>query len=171
MTRSFEFNSVRVVPWLAAALLWFANAGGQVAIAGPNDIVAPIVQAIVESNRLYLGWRVFQANCARCHGADATGTDKGPDLLARVRTMSQEEFIGTVLRRYQWVLPSGEGAGGGSAPDALIADLAQRQRGELQMPAWEKEPAVTAHIADLYDYLQARANGSLGPGRPPWPGN
>jgi hypothetical protein len=51
MTSSFEFNLVRLAPWLVAALLWFAHACGHVAIAGPNDIVAPIVQAIVGPGR------------------------------------------------------------------------------------------------------------------------
>ena len=44
--------------------------------------------------------------------------------------------------------------------------LASRQ-GAIQMPAWQGEPRVQAHIADLYAWLSARAQGTQGPGRPP----
>jgi hypothetical protein len=148
-------------------LLWLAGACGQTP-ASTGDVPA-IAQAIKDTNSIYLGWRVFQANCSRCHGADATGGAKGPDLLPRVRPMSQTRFIGTVVQRYKWVMPATEASGESGAPDVLLQGMAERKRGELMMPAWEKEPSVKAHIADLYDYLQARANGTLAPGRPPWP--
>jgi hypothetical protein len=152
-----------------AVLLDAAGARAQAVTPSPDD-VTPIVQAIRNSNLAYLGWRVFQDKCARCHGPDATGTSKAPNLLERVKPMSRTRFIGTVLQRYKWVMPSQEAERESGAPDALIQGIAERQRGELTMPAWEKEPSVKAHIADMYDYLQARASGALGPGRPPWPG-
>ena len=34
---------------------------------------------------------------ARCHGGDAEGTDRAPDLRRRVGGMSQERFVATVL--------------------------------------------------------------------------
>ena len=37
----------------------------------------------------------------------------------------------------------------------------------MEMPAWQGEPAVNAHILDLYSYLSARADGRLPTGRPP----
>jgi hypothetical protein len=127
------------------------------------------VQADKEQHRIYQGWRVFQLNCARCHGPDATGSSQAPDLLARVPSMSQTRFTGTVLQRYKWVLPASESSGDSGSPEVLIQGIMERQRGELLMPAWEGEPAVKAHIADLYDFLQARGTGALGPGRPPLP--
>jgi hypothetical protein len=39
------------------------------------------------------------------------------------------------------------------------------------MPTWQGEPAVNAHILDLYTYLSARAEGRIGNGRPPDYGN
>jgi hypothetical protein len=119
-----------------------------------------------QTDSLYLGWRHFEANCARCHGADAAGTDKAPSLLVRVKGMSQGRFASTVLQRYQWVLPASEAAGEGAAREALLEDVLRRRKGESLMPAWENEPAVKAHILDLYAYLSARAEGKLGPGRP-----
>ena len=112
------------------------------------------------------GWRVFQANCARCHGADAAGTASAPDLLVRVRGMSQGRFEGSVLRRYQWVVPSGEARSEGAAREALVQDVLDRREGDQQMPAWEKDPTVRASIGKLWAYLDARASGALGPGQP-----
>lgn len=168
-SRSVGIARVRAALCLAG-LLGLGSAVGGMVEATADDGVPAMAQAIKDSNRVYLGWRVFQANCARCHGADATGSDKAPNLMDRVKPMSRTQFFGTVLQRYKWVLPSGEASSEGGSPEALILGLAERQRGELLMPAWEKEPSVKAHVADLYDYLQARANGSVGAGRPPWPG-
>ncbi len=159
--------AVRLAPVAVAGLLWAGCAQAQ--SVPPSDKTVPsIARALKNSNEIYLGWRIFQENCARCHGPDATGGAKGPDLLERVKPMTQTRFIGTVLQRYKWVLPANEASAEGGAPDTLIQGIAERQRGALQMPAWENEPAVKAHIADLYDYLQARSSGALGPGRPAW---
>lgn len=109
---------------------------------------------------VYTGWRVFQDRCAGCHGLDATGTaGGGPDLLPRVRTMGPRQFVNLVLTRYDWQLtrpPAG----------ALVDEVMQRRLGLLTMPAWQGEPRVSAHIADLHAYLSARADGVQGPGRP-----
>src|SRR5690606_8325725 len=37
----------------------------------------------------YIGWRVFQAQCATCHAADALGSSFAPDLVARVQGMER----------------------------------------------------------------------------------
>jgi hypothetical protein len=148
----------------------FQAAGAQTPAASSEPGVPSLARAIKDSNKTYLGWRVFQENCARCHGPDATGTRQAPDLLPRVKAMSETRFIGTVLRRYNWVL-SGEEAGSESgARDALVQAIIERQKGQVVMPAWEGEPAVKAHLDDLYEYLTGRASGAIGPERPSWPG-
>lgn len=123
-------------------------------------------QAVAGSTQSYLGWRYFEQNCARCHGSDATGGALAPNLLVRVKGMSEGRFVATVLNRYQWTVPAGQAGAEGAAREALIADVLQRRRGATDMPAWEGEPVVKAHIGDLYAYLQARASGALAPGRP-----
>ncbi|MBA3623070.1 MAG: c-type cytochrome [Methylibium sp.] len=60
------------------------------------------------------GRELFGAHCARCHGADAKRTSQAPNLLLRVKGMSEAGFVEAVLRRYRWSLPAGE-AGGESA--------------------------------------------------------
>lgn len=113
---------------------------------------------------VYTGWRVFQDRCARCHGADANGSADVPDLVARARTMGPRRFVDAVLQRYDWRLPPA--GSDDAAREALVDRIVQRQAGALTMPAWEGEPLVNAHIADLYAYLAARAEGTQGPGRP-----
>jgi mono/diheme cytochrome c family protein len=115
---------------------------------------------------VYTGWRVFQDRCAACHGADATGTSRGPDLLPVVRQMGARQFMSVVLKRYDWNLPAVQNGMDTAALDALVDDILRRQEGVLTMPAWQGEPRVQAHIVDVHAYLAARADGTQGPGRP-----
>lgn len=116
---------------------------------------------------VYLGWRVFQDKCAACHGSAASGTAGAPDLLPKVGAMGPRQFVSLVLKRYDWNLPPSQASGEGAAREALVEEVMRRKEGYmLTMPAWEGEPRVSAHIADLYAYLSARAEGTQGPGRP-----
>jgi mono/diheme cytochrome c family protein len=116
---------------------------------------------------VYLGWRVFQDKCAACHGNAATGTAGAPDLLPRVGAMGPRQFVSLVLKRYDWNLPPAQASSHGAAREALVEEIVQRKEGYmLTMPAWEGEPRVSAHIADLFAYLSARAGGTQGPERP-----
>lgn len=115
---------------------------------------------------IYAGWRVFQDKCAACHGPAATGTAGAPDLLPKVRDMGPRQFVSLVLQRYDWSAQLGVGKLQGPAADAMADDLLQRKGHMLTMPAWQTEPSVNAHIADIYAYLSARAQGTQGPGRP-----
>jgi len=115
---------------------------------------------------VYTGWRVFQGKCASCHGANATGQGTAPDLLVRLREMGPRQFMSVVLKRYDWGLPTARVNGDSATLDQLVEAILKRQTGALTMPAWEDEPEVNAHIADLYAYLSARSEGTQGPGRP-----
>lgn len=115
---------------------------------------------------VYLGWRVFQDKCAGCHGSAATGTGNAPDLLPRVRAMSSRQFVGLVLQRYDLNPPATQTGSDSTARKALIEVIMQRREAPLAMPEWQGEPRVNAHIADLYAYLSARAEGTQGSDRP-----
>ena len=114
----------------------------------------------------YMGWRLFEARCARCHGRNATGTKRAPDLLPRVKEMSESTFVETVLRRYTWIVPSSEAASETGSGETLVEQVLQGTKGTSIMPPFDGVPAVKASILDLYKYLRARADGSQGPGRP-----
>lgn len=119
-----------------------------------------------DSGSVYAGWRVFQDRCASCHGTTASGTVAAPDLLLKVREMSVRRFVNLVLTRYDWPLPLPQTRGDSAAQTALVDSVVQRREGFLVMPAWQDEPRVNAHVVDLYAYLWARAEGTLGVGRP-----
>jgi mono/diheme cytochrome c family protein len=146
-----------------ATVLWLAGCAVEVQNRQPAQELAQLSRP---PGSVYAGWRVFQDRCARCHGAAATGTASGPDLLPRVREMGPHRFVNLVLKRYDWSLPAAQAGSESAAREALIEGMVQRKEGALTMPAWEGEPRVSAHIVDLYAYLSARSEGSQGPGRP-----
>lgn len=119
----------------------------------------------------YMGWRMFHTACYGCHGTNATGTDIAPNLVERVKTMTPRAFVTKVFTSYRLVVPSAEASAesGGAAREAIIDEVMRQQRGsagQIIMPAWESDEAVSPHVLDLYAYLSARADGKLGPGRP-----
>ena len=116
---------------------------------------------------LYAGWRVFQSKCASCHGTAATGGNRAPDLLPLVREMSSRHFAELVLKRYDLGNGLGKTSSNQSTIDTRIDDILRLKEPPIEMPAWQGEPAVNAHILDLYSYLTARADGRLGIERPP----
>jgi hypothetical protein len=71
--------------------------------------------------------------------------------------MGSERFSNLVLKRYDWAATPGAGNAAGLSP---------RTPSQAQMPAWQSDPVVNAHIADLYAYLSARSEGTQGPGQP-----
>lgn len=113
----------------------------------------------------YLGWRVYQDRCARCHGADAQGMANAPSLLARLQTLGPRQFVSLVLYRYDSTL-QGQPATTRDAREAQVESLMTRQGQPLAMPAWQDEPRVNAHVMDLYAYLSARSEGRIEAGKP-----
>jgi hypothetical protein len=119
------------------------------------------------AGNLYAGWRVFQSKCASCHGTAATGGNRAPDLLPIVREMSARHFAELVLKRYDLGNGLGKESSNQSTIDTRIDDIVRLKEPPIEMPAWQGEPAVNAHILDLYSYLTARGDGRLGIERPP----
>jgi curli biogenesis system outer membrane secretion channel CsgG len=150
---------------LAALALAALAAGCAVEVQNTQPAKQLARQALPEGD-VYIGWRVFQQKCASCHGTTATGGATGPDLLPRLREMGSHQFVGLVLRRYDWILAAAESSPQGTAPSSTADKVLQGRDAALVMPAWQGDPTVTAHITDLYAYLAARADGTQGPGRP-----
>ncbi|MDH5539209.1 MAG: cytochrome c [Rhizobacter sp.] len=167
-TPLFEFVAARRRDLLRAATFVSALLLAGCAVELQNRQAAQeLAQLRQPPGSVYTGWRVFQDKCAGCHGPAASGTSVGPDLLPRVSEMGSRRFVGLVLKRYDWSLPASQAGSEAAARDALIDEVVQRKAGSLTMPAWQGEPRVSAHIADLFAYLSARAQGTQGPGRPP----
>ena len=103
------------------------------------------------------GRELFRANCTRCHGADATGTSDGPNLLLRVKGMSDTAFSSAVLQRYRWSVPAGEAGGESAAREAMMRGVLSRRQPGDTMPAWESESTVAKGVKSLYDYLGSKA--------------
>ena len=113
------------------------------------------------------GWRLFNQRCAACHGKDAAAPAPMPDLLDRVAQMGPRRFANLVLVRYDWSKAVAEDEGVAPIPRIYLHATPQGGAQALEMPAWAKDPAVVDHVADLYAYLAARADGRLGTGSPP----
>lgn len=160
--QSLPRRGPRVPVALASAGLVLALLAGCAAWRNPQA-AQEMARRTEPQGSVNVGWRVFQMRCAACHGPDARGTQRGIDLLPRLRELGARQFVGLVLNRYDWTRPVDAG---GSSSEALVDDVLARRRGSLAMPAWEAEPEVNAHILDLYAYLSARADGRLGTGRP-----
>lgn len=120
---------------------------------------------------LTAGWRVFQEKCASCHGTAATGTEHAPDLLPLVRGMNLQQFTAIVLKRYDLAIGVSRKSQEKTTVETRIEEVMRGDEPPTEMPTWQGEPAVNAHILDLYAYLSARAEGRIGIGRPPDYGN
>ena len=88
--------------------------------------------------RTFNGFRRYHGSCNHCHGPDGVGSTIAPSLVGRLPSFERFQFI----VRNGWT--DGTSVMKGFAGDANIAP----------------------YIQDIYAYLQARADGALGRGRP-----
>jgi len=90
----------------------------------------------------YNGWRRYHASCHTCHGPDGLGSSYAPSLVDS--PMAYEDFAEVVINGRENVTTSQQSV----------------------MPAFGTVMDVATYIDDIYGYLQARADGVLGRGRP-----
>jgi mono/diheme cytochrome c family protein len=88
---------------------------------------------------VYIGWRVFQAQCASCHAADARGSGYAPDLTDRLRSFDERRFFAALDHGY----------------------LGQQST----MPPRGRDPNVAPYYEELWAFLTARRDGRLPAGR------
>lgn len=88
--------------------------------------------------RTYNGFRRFHAGCNHCHGMDAMGSTFGPTLIELLPD----------IETFRRVVRDG------------------KSDGTTVMQGLAGDPNVAPYIDDIYAYLQARADGVLGRGRP-----
>lgn len=118
----------------------------------------------------YAGWKLYHTACYVCHGVGGTGTDVAPNLVQKIGNYTPRGFATKVLSSYRIVpMPDGSPADKDAEREALLELLMKRERqaqGQPLMPAWDSDDEVAPHVLDLYAYLNARAAGVLGPGKP-----
>lgn len=91
------------------------------------------------------GYRRFHGTCHACHGQDAMGGSFAPSLVESLKVLTWPEFKDVVTNGRQATNASGAASA---------------------MPAFAKDPNIMKHLDDIYRYLDVRADGKLGPGRP-----
>ena len=156
----------------AAATMMAAAAAGP---AQPRDPKPMPGEFVVIDGRVdagtYAGWKLFHTHCVACHGIGGGGTGVAPNLVERIGNYTPRGFATKVLTSYR-IVPMSPDSGPPEDPaerDALLELVMKRERsdrGQPLMPAWEPNPEVAPHVLDLYAYLNARAEGGLGPGQP-----
>jgi cytochrome c len=129
--------------WLgvAAAVMWTPRASpGAAAAATPRDTVR---DSLLVPDSVYQGWKWFAVYCFRCHGEDAMNPilPAAPDLRWAVSPM------------------------GANFPRDSFVYTALNGRVAKGMPAW-KALLDTSAIQEVYQYVKARSDGWLKPGRP-----
>lgn len=123
-------------------------AAGALAVATPSgaqdeEKFYSIVDGKVDQNT-YNGWRRYHASCHTCHGPDGLGSSYAPSLVDSLQASSYEEFAEVVINGRENVTTSQQSV----------------------MPAFGMVEDVAIYLDDIYGYLQARADGALGRGRP-----
>lgn len=103
----------------------------------PPEKLYLIVDGKVDA-RTYNGFRRYHASCNHCHGQDGLGSTFGPSLVDRLADVD-------AFRR---IVQEGV------------------RNGPFVMQGFADDPNVAPYVDDIYAYLQARADGALGRGRP-----
>ena len=88
--------------------------------------------------RTYNGYRRYHAVCNHCHGPDGMGSSFGPSLVDRIPD----------IETFRRIVRDGQSSG------AAV------------MKGFSGDPNVAPYVDDIYAYLEARADGELGRGRP-----
>ena len=130
--------TVRPLGLLLLSLVGLAlNAGA----ASQDDGIAGKFYRIIDGKvdaRTYNGFRRYHASCSHCHGPDGLGSTFAPSFIAKLPDIDE----------FREVVRDG------------------RSNGLSVMKGFASDENVIPYIDDIYAYLQARADGALGRGRP-----
>lgn len=92
--------------------------------------------------KTYQGWKLFNLNCARCHGEDVNGTTIAPHLIMSLKPNGPIPDETT----FQTTVCGGRVAKG--------------------MPSWCALGMTPATIDTIYSYVKGRSDAKIHPGRP-----
>ena len=128
---------------LTAAAVALAPRGEPLAAAALASARDTVTDSLLVPDSVYQGWKWWHVYCFRCHGEDAMNPilPAAPDL--------------------RWAIsPTGA-----NFPRDSFVYTALNGRATKGMPSW-KVLLDTAAIQELYQYVKARSDGWLKPGRP-----
>jgi mono/diheme cytochrome c family protein len=113
-----------------------------IASADAQEAVLPgklyrIIEGKVDA-RTYNGYRRYHAVCNHCHGPDGMGSSFGPSLVDHLPD----------IETFQRIVRDGKSSG------------------VAVMKGFSGDANVAPYVDDIYAYLEARADGALGRGRP-----
>lgn len=111
--------------------------GGSAQAPAPADKFYHVVAGKADA-RTFNGFRRYHAGCNHCHGPDGVGSMISPSLVDRLPSI--DEFRRIVLQG--------------------------RRNSASVMQGFADDPNFAPYVDDIYAYLQARADGALGRGRP-----
>ena len=123
------------VPVLAAALL-LAPAGGLGAQAYAEPLPEDVTLEMIEEGEALF----MEGTCTRCHGADARGTERGPDLTDG-EWLHGDGSVDDVFRTIWW----------GVRPDEIVdpsRTLPMYPRGGMAVD-WNQSKALAAYVWSL----------------------
>jgi mono/diheme cytochrome c family protein len=112
-----------------------------VGAAAQDDALAGKFYRMVDGKvdaRTYNGFRRYHASCNHCHGPDGMGSTFGPSLVNGL----------TDIAAFRRIVRDGQ------------------SNGTSVMKGFADDPNIAPYLDDIYAYLQARADGALGRGRP-----
>jgi mono/diheme cytochrome c family protein len=129
-------------PWqqlvrLSAACSFAVSAGAALQDDAPAGKFYRVVDGKVDA-QTYNGFRRYHSSCNHCHGPDGIGSTFGPALIDRLPDVE-------AFRR-------------------IVRD--GKSNGTSVMKGFGGDPNIAPYVDDIYAYLQARADGALGRGRP-----
>jgi len=122
--------------------------GMGVALAAESEQATQKPYTVVDGKvdkKTFNGWRRYTESCLRCHGPDGAGSSYAPSLVDSANHMTQDEFNEIVVNGRTNVNAASENV----------------------MPPFGEVEDVVTYLDDIWAYLQARADGALGRGRPP----
>lgn len=119
----------------------FGTAAVSLDAAAQEDTLPGKFYRVIDSKvdaRTYNGYRRYHAGCNHCHGPDGMGSSFGPSLVDHLPE----------IETFRHIVHDG------------------RSSGAAVMKGFAGDPNVAPYVDDIYAYLQARADGALGRGRP-----
>ncbi|RWP37752.1 MAG: cytochrome C [Mesorhizobium sp.] len=137
---SLQHGRQTMSPWFVLAVVVFTIAAGFAASSQAELAPGKFYEAVGNKvdARTYNGFRRYHGSCNHCHGPDGVGSTFASALVDRLPGID-------VFRR--------------NVRDGV-------RSGASVMKGFADDPNVAPYIDDIYAYLQARADGALGRGRP-----